>query len=240
MIGAIVEHKQDIIQTLRPTLFDQGEKDMDALLKSIRDERVSNFYRMVRLVSLSDMARRKREFTKSFLRNLELMIASVKDYDDVRMELGLKLGRVDLRIADARDLPLDDESIDGIITSPPYSIALDYVANDAHALEDLGYDLLTMREKFIGVRGVGKAKIQLYDEDMKQSYREMYRVLKPGKFAVIVIGNATYQGREIQTVKFTIDFMRSIGFELIRNIDKIIFGLYNVMQRENILIFKKL
>lgn len=31
----------------------------------------------------------------------------------------------------------------------------------------------------------------------------------------------------------------AVGFELVKNIDKIIFGLYNVMQKESILIFKK-
>ncbi|RLC66738.1 MAG: hypothetical protein DRI52_11635, partial [Chloroflexi bacterium] len=81
--------------------------------------------------------------------------------------------------------------------------------------------------------------VHLYNEDMKTAYREMLRVLKPGKFAAIVIGNAPYQGREIRTVKFTIDYMERLGFHLLRNIDKIIFGLYNVMQKENILIFRK-
>ena len=67
----------------------------------------------------------------------------------------------------------------------------------------------------------------------------MYRVLKPNKYAVIVIGNATYQGEEVKTVEFTIDYMESIGFKLVKNIKKIIFGLYNVMKKENIFIFKK-
>jgi hypothetical protein len=67
----------------------------------------------------------------------------------------------------------------------------------------------------------------------------MYRVLKPEKFVAIVIGNATYSGEEIKTVEFTIDYCEKIGFKLIKNIDKIIFGLYNVMQKENILIFQK-
>jgi len=89
------------------------------------------------------------------------------------------------------------------------------------------------------VRGRGSERIDLYNEDMKKSYSEMYRVLKPGKFAVIVIGNATYMGEEIKTVEFTIDYCQKIGFKLVSNIDKIIFGLYNVMQKENILIFQK-
>lgn len=74
---------------------------------------------------------------------------------------------------------------------------------------------------------------------MEKTYNEIYRVLKPGKFAVIVIGNATYQGNEVKTVEFTIEYMKKLGFSLENNIDKIIFGLYNVMKKEHILIFKK-
>ena len=77
------------------------------------------------------------------------------------------------------------------------------------------------------------------NEDMKKSLREMVRVLKPNKYAVIVIGNATYLGQEIKTVEFIIGYAERIGLKLIKNIDKIIFGLYNVMQKENILIFQK-
>jgi len=74
---------------------------------------------------------------------------------------------------------------------------------------------------------------------MKKSYNEMHRVLKTDRYAVIVIGNATYQSQEVKTVEFTIEYMEKIGFKLIQNINKIIFGLYNVMKKENILIFKK-
>jgi len=77
------------------------------------------------------------------------------------------------------------------------------------------------------------------DEDMKKVYNEMYRVLKPKKFVAIVIGNATYSGEEIKTVEFTIDYCEKIGFKLIKNIDKIIFVLCNVMQREKMLIVQK-
>jgi len=77
------------------------------------------------------------------------------------------------------------------------------------------------------------------NSDIMSSYREMYRVLKPDKYAVIVIGNATYQGQEVKTVELTIDYMTKLGFKLEKNILKLIFGLYNVMKKENILIFRK-
>ncbi|PMP88171.1 MAG: hypothetical protein C0172_03270 [Caldisphaera sp.] len=163
----------------------------------------------------------------------------MKDYIQIKEMLNLKLGNVEIEVGDARNIRLPDNSVDGIITSPPYSIALDYVQNDIHSLKDLGYDISEIREDFIGVRGNGRSRVELYNEDMKKSYNEMYRVLKPNKYAVIVIGNATHQGQEVKTVEFTIEYMESLGFSMVKNINKIIFGLYNVMKKENILIFKK-
>ena len=122
---------------------------------------------------------------------------------------------------------------------PPYSIALDYVKNDEHALKEMVYNIQKLRNMFIGVRGDGIERIKLYNKDMIQAYNEMFRVLKPNGYCVIVIGNATYRGKEIDTVKFTIDYCQKIGFKLIKVIDKIIYGLYNVIQNEKVLIFKK-
>ena len=103
------------------------------------------------------------------------------------------LGNVQTYIGDARNLELESESVDGIITSPPYSIALDYVKNDAHALEALGHDLEKVRQEFIGVRGTGKNKVELYNKDIKGSYEEMHRVLKAtGSFYLHCDANAVF------------------------------------------------
>lgn len=240
VLSEVNNHKEEIIKKITHVLFDQGDKDLDKAIDSIRNEKVRNFYKMAKLVAVSDNARRGREFGKSFIKNLEMMISSVSDYCQIVKKLNLGLGNVDIRTGDSRKLSLDNESIDGIVTSPPYSIALDYVVNDAHALRELGYDLPEIREEFIGVRGRGEERINFYNQDMKKSLEEMFRVLKPKKYAVIVIGNATYLGQEVMTVEFTIDYAEKIGFKLVKNIDKIIFGLYNVMLKENILIFQKL
>ena len=239
VLPQIREWKEEVTKRTRPSLFNLDGKTIDDAINLISDERVRDFYRMAKLVAISDNARRGREFTNAFLKNLELMISSVSDYVEIVKKLNLKLGKMDIKAGDSRALPLKKESVDGIVTSPPYSIALDYVSNDAHALKELGYDLLEIREEFVGVRGKGQTRIDLYNEDMKESLEEMFRVLKPKKYAVIVIGNATYMGQEVKTVEFTIDYAEKIGFKLVKNIDKIIFGLYNVMQKENILIFQK-
>jgi DNA modification methylase len=239
VINEIEQIKKEISTNILPGLFQTNENYYEFLDKLTDDERVKNFYILAKLVAVSDNSRRSRDFLNSYLKNVDLMLASVKDYVQIKNSLNLKLGNTKIEIGDSRNLTLPDNSIDGIITSPPYSIALDYVENDNHSLKDLGYDIMKIREDFIGVRGTGKNRIDLYNEDMKKSYNEMYRVLKPNKYAVIVIGNATYQGKEVNTVEFTINYMEDIGFQLEKNIKKIIFGLYNVMKKENILIFKK-
>jgi len=239
VIDEIEKLKNKILASVVDGLVKTDENYYKLLDTLTKDEKVKNFYVLARLLAVSDKSRRNRDFVNSFIKNVNLMLASVKDYLQIKEKLNLKLGDVKIEVGDARNIKLQDNSVDGIITSPPYSIALDYVQNDIHSLKDLGYDVLKMRDDFIGVRGNGRSRVELYNEDMKKSYKEMYRVLKPHKYAVIVIGNATYQGQEIKTVEFTIEHMENIGFQLVQNINKIIFGLYNVMKKENILIFKK-
>jgi hypothetical protein len=68
----------------------------------------------------------------------------------------------------------------------------------------------------------------------------MYRVLKPGRYAVTIVGNTTYSGRKVETVEHLINCCtKDIGFELVDNIKKAIFGLYNVMQEENVIVLQK-
>jgi DNA modification methylase/DNA-binding transcriptional ArsR family regulator len=237
--------KEEAIATFRlsnrtRTLFTgQDEISYSDFLASIKDERVRNFFLMAKLVAISDKERRRRDIVESFIKNLNLMILSVEDYVTVKNELKLNLGHVDIRLGDARSLPLDDESVQGIITSPPYSIALDYIANDAHAFKAMGHDLEKMRDEFIGVKGKGESRIQMYNEDMIKSFREMHRVLEKGRYCAIVIGDATYQGHKIKTIDFTIEQCEKLGFTLVHNINKIIYGLYNIMQTDNTLIFRK-
>ncbi len=213
-------------------LFKKGGKEPS-------DERVKNFYKVAEMMAHSDQSRRGKNFESSFVSDALKMIASVEDYGNAIKKHNLKVGKTKILEGDARKINLKDESVDGIITSPPYSIALNYVANDAHSLKALGYDLDKIKEDFIGVRGTGLNKFELYDEDMEKAYSEMYRVLKKGKYCVVIIGNVTFLGQEINTTQNVIDYCEKLGFKIIKKMEKIIYGLYNVMQKEYILIFQK-
>lgn len=203
------------------------------------DERVWNFYQMARLLAISDRSRRRRGLEQSFERRVEQMIGSVYDFREVADRLGLRLGKVDIQLGDARSLPIGDNAIAGIITSPPYSIALDYVGNDTPSLQALGCDIEGLCDRLVGVRGRGRSRVVLYEQDLAQCYAEMCRVLRPGGIAAIVIGDAVVGGQPVRATDLTIDAFTKRGFEAVGAIDKTIFGLYNVMTRERILLFKK-
>jgi SAM-dependent methyltransferase len=224
---------------VKPADITLHEAAQSSTISSAADQRVHDFFNLAELVALSDSVRRKRDFRAAFATKTKLMVQSISDYDQIRKELGLSLGRAVIEQGDARALPLRDSSIDGIITSPPYAIALDYIKNDAHAFQALGLDTSEIRERFIGLRGRMNERARLYDEDMKRSLDEMKRVLKPNRYALIVIGNAVFGGTPLRSVERITEHASDIGLQLTKSIDKTIFGLYNIMQKEKVLIFKK-
>ena len=207
--------------------------------KRVLSQPIKSFELLAQLISLSDEVRRRRNFETQLVKNRAKMLQSVEMMQRGCDDVGLSPPPAQVQMGDARCLPLANDSVDGIVTSPPYSIALNYVANDKHALQYLGSEPEKSVEQFIGVRGTGGAKAKLYEQDMKEAYAEMARVLRPGKKVAIVLGDATVNGVRLPTVADCESTFVEIGFRRLHNVNKTIFGLYNVMQRENILIFQK-
>ncbi|NLT51600.1 MAG: hypothetical protein GXX85_11860 [Ignavibacteria bacterium] len=106
-----------------------------------------------------------------------------------------KIGRLDILYdSDALNIKLNCDSVDCVITSPPYSFAIDYVENDKDQLEFLGYDTLALKDKLIGLKGKTKdQKLKNYFADMDTFCRQVSIVLKKGKYFVLIIGSNTNQ-----------------------------------------------
>jgi DNA modification methylase len=205
------------------------------------DPRINDFFIMADMVTESDVSVRNRDRDSWRPKNVKKMLRSVCDMRLAKTELGLSFGSVTLSCGDCRQLEsvgIGAASVDAVITSPPYSIALDYVKNDAHALRALGLAPEVIREEFIGVRGKIKRRLHLYNEDMKLVFKEMARVLKPGAPAAIVIGDAT-DGTEITTTEDMKNWGQPYGLKFERELPKIVFGLYSVITDEKILFFRK-
>jgi DNA modification methylase len=150
---------------------------------------------------------------------------------------------------DARNLPLEDSTIDGIIFSPPYSFAIDYLENDEYHLRSMGVDIEDLRESMIGLRGKNlKSKYDLYVEDMTKVISECARVLKPGKICSIVVGTNNNQLSKILKVdpekvmgidQILIEIAESKGMKLVRKIERQITGMANTMRTEFIVMLQK-
>jgi tRNA G10 N-methylase Trm11 len=243
------------VKTQAVTAVERIRQRVDSIVKSERvdledrsiatddDPTVSDFLQVARMVTLSDVARRRREGSTYLRKNLVAMLSSVEDHWKAIERYGLTPGRVSAKVGDCRDLRasgISDNSIDAIVTSPPYSIALDYVKNDEHALDGLGVDTNELRGAMTGVRGRGPAqKLHLYNADMQAMFHEVARILKPRARAAFVIGDATVDGREYTTTDQMSDWAVSAGLILEQSIPKIVYGLYGMFQDEKILIFRK-
>jgi len=153
-----------------------------------------------------------------------------------------KLGRVEiLTNSTAQSLELKDNSIDGIITSPPYSFAIDYAENDAPHIEYLGYDVKQIRKNMIGLKGISlQEKLDYYFADMRLVVSEASRVLKPNKSLIIIIGSNTNQTKGVRLEDNIIQSCRDKGLELYLTINKPIKGMRSTMKDELVLFFHKI
>lgn len=172
---------------------------------------------------------------------LNRYIATIKAFSALRQELNLPIGIGTYYLGDARKLFLENESVDGIITSPPYSFAIDYIENDLPQLEFLGVNIDELREELVGLSG-GKRKttrISVYLNDIRRILSEMSRVLKPGKYCVVVIGSNEIQTGGILFHKELISFAPEYGFDLVKVMLKPIRGIQNSMTEEYVIFFRK-
>lgn len=153
----------------------------------------------------------------------------------------IKLGNIDiLSDSDALNIKLEKNSIDCIITSPPYSFAIDYVENDKDQLEFLGYNTSELKTKLIGLKGKTKnEKLENYFLDMDKFCSQVSIVLKKNKYFVLIIGSNTNQTGGIRLEETVINSALKYNLYLIKSILKPIKGMRNTMKDEYILIFEK-
>ena len=169
------------------------------------------------------------EFKRKLLQSLEIASSSEKS------------GKAYLAMANSQQTGLKSNSVDLIITSPPYaSNAIDYMRAHKFSLVWFGYginELKRERAKYIGgetvsgfpfeqLPAIPEQKIGLlsqvdpkrskvlrrYFSEMKRSLSEMFRVLKPEKSCIMVVGNSTMKGIDTEIPLCLKEIGESVGF----------------------------
>jgi len=145
--------------------------------------------------------------------------------------------------ADARKLPIGNNSVDMVITSPPYLNAIDYIRGHKFSLIWMGHSLKKLR----GIRATNvgtetSAKIERddsateyimqlmcpmtnlserhagmlrgYVRDMRAVLSETRRVLRPGGKAVFVVGNCNLRETFVQNSKCIEGLADELGMDV--------------------------
>jgi site-specific DNA-methyltransferase (cytosine-N4-specific) len=151
--------------------------------------------------------------------------------------------------ADSRNLTfLSDNSVDLVVTSPPYLNAYDYHKYHRHRLHWIGGDVSFARDKEIGKHDTftrPKADAQEYFDNMTDCFKEWYRVLKPEGLALMVIGDAIVGGRSVSVADEFLEILKRLGLSeekrWLRNLQttKKSFNQKARIDQEHVLLVKK-
>lgn len=191
--------------------------------------------------------RKTKDASELFPIVLRRYLAAVQQFNTVREELGLRLGTSRVICGDARGLDIPSDSVDGVVFSPPYSFAIDYVANDELQLKYLGLDPADLSSQMVGlIGGIGRSeaerlrnRVEHYYTDMDKIIGHCARVMKRGACCVIVIGSNTNQTGGVRLEEKMIQIAASKEIPLHKVITREIEGIRNTMREEFILIFRK-
>jgi len=193
-----IRRAQAIIEQVWPIYYDGGlfsllntQEDarppMEDLLRSMLHAASSDsyVYNIVANTILHFMGFNGRNDAGAFFRSFERHRAIVE---------GLPLSNRPCMVfhCDARALPLDDDSIDLIVTSPPYINVFNYHQNYRPAVELMGWDVLRVARSEFGSnrkhRGNRFLTVVQYAIDMLQALQEMRRLVRLNGRIVIVVG----------------------------------------------------
>ena len=209
--------------------------------KNVEKDKKRGYYEIVLLAFLDTVGfanRSNSTIDKLFPRVLERYVLTIKYFQEARNKLGLKIGKSKIMHGSVLNLTLEDNSVDTIITSPPYSFAIDYLKNDQPQLEYLGYDIETLRPEMIGLQGRGvENKLEIYFQKMDIALGEMKRVSKKNSPIVIIIGTNDIQTKGVRLETKIIELGEKQGLQFELNLKKPIRGLQNTMKEESILFF---
>lgn len=231
----------------RPKSRAKANKALSGILDT---EAVRNFLLLAFLDSAGYSVRSQRRAPfEQFRAILERYLFVASKIQGVLSGVESELGRSTALEGDARKLSLQDNQVDAILFSPPYSFAIDYIANDAFHLRSMGVNLTRLKGEMVGLRGANlREKYELYVEDMRKVLCECQRVLRPERFCTIVVGTNNQQLAKILNVgpedvksigDLLIELAREVNLELIRSISRQITGMANTMRTEFILVFRK-
>lgn len=110
------------------------------------------------------------------------------------------------------ELPIESNSIDAIISHPPYIAAVPYAEYGSLSLEWFGHNCKELDGKLTGGKRHSKKVVSRFSEDYEKYFVESYRVLKRNHYMFLMVGNPVSHGEKIELDKMTTQFAEKAGF----------------------------
>lgn len=182
--------------------------------------RVSNQESETRYVSVSRKLRPLLTL-QAYLESLKTVIRRLE-----KAALDLQFADATFPVGDSRsDLPeaVGENSVDLIVTSPPYPNATDYHLYHRFRLFWLGFDPKALGQIEIGSHlrhQRNNTGFEEYRYDMKQVLEGCATVLAPGRYAVFVVGDALFKGKYFSTSDSIRNISQDAGLEVLGVIDR--------------------
>ena len=178
---------------------------------------------------------------QTFYKQVKMMIRGNAHFYELSKEKNYLKIPSRVYCTDARTIPVKDNSVSLIVTSPPYVTSYEYA--DLHQLTALWMeytkDLSDFRKRFIGTSYHNKKDLVLnsvlaekirnellekdkktaeevstYFSEMNQVFAEMKRMLKKGGKTCIVIGNTSLKGIEILNAEVFAEQLQNLGLKI--------------------------
>lgn len=154
------------------------------------------------------------ETTKRFIKEFESVMKSVARNASATRYGVSRFVTGDVRNMSPADFP--DGSVDLVVTSPPYGNAMDYHLYHRFRLLWLGHDPIAFGKTEIGSHLKHQRESSGFDtyfNDMLKAVAGMSRVLKNGRYAVLVIGDSKYEGKTYDTATLLAERADDLGFD---------------------------
>ena len=145
-------------------------------------------------------------------------------------------------LADARSTPLEAQSVEAVVTSPPYINVFNYHQNYRPAAELLGWSPLEAAQSEIGANRKHRMNrfltVVQYCLDMAQALDEMSRVCKVGAPVVLVVGReSNVLGAAFRNADLLMRLMeRSKAFDIRQSVERVFTNRFGQRIYEDIIV----
>lgn len=178
------EIKIEIPPSLMKGVNENSLKNVESILSCIElfdDKIMRDFCRIPLAYYMRSMLRKmtKEKLCKTYEEHIWQMYSAVRFFQRFRESVyNIKLGYCTVYNMDTRKIDykkVQKDSIDAIVTSPPYLSALNYVADNAHTIYALGLstDHLKLAGNTIGSKRIGSTKLKEDIKDKAENFKKL-------------------------------------------------------------------